>query len=402
MPVPSRTAVASGRLIMRTLSKVLTVSSIALFGFAGFAGCGDSSASKMCNALAKKAEQCSDDKDDKDSSKSGAMIAACVAMVEKDPEIKAEVAGSYECTKKESCDEFKQCEKDRRQKRRLDKLVKGKPSKIEDDCRYLDKKMITPEVTKACSAALAHNITEASKEGAKVKCWELKRLTKRYGNDEQKKKTESICAKAESAKALAKLKENADDPAKLAQQCSYTSEKKFTDDVKKLCASALTHYETKIKKATASGEKLKYDVCYRANSLAKKFGAKREAEMKEVCGASKAAVEIKKAMDKAAASITDGKGQIPYECRWALRTLNKLKDSDWKKAQATALIKKCYVDAALPMILKRDSKYRCDYMVRTWLETASKHKLLATHPELLKALQKHQKCEKQIQTALKP
>ncbi len=380
----------------------MRTSSITILAFVAVsiaaAGCGDSAAQKMCKALAKKAEQCGDDDFEKD--KKDALVAACVALVERDKESREELKAQMPCTKKDSCKEYKACRSDQMAKRRAAKIAEGKPEDIADDCRWLDKDKVTDGVKKACAAALVHELDKASKKDAKVDCYDLNELSKRYGAAADKARTKKICDGIESAKAVAELTKVAGNPMELAKKCDYMSKDKFSEPVKKMCGPALDKLAKMVDEGTNALKKVEFDVCYRAKSLAKKFGAARHTAVKEACAVNDEADDVKQALDKARANIAAKKPSIPYGCESTLKDLAKLKDSEWKTKQTAALIKTCYVELGVVVAENaKQSKYTCPFRVEEVIKAAKTHKLLAGNEALVTALNKHATCKKQIAAA---
>lgn len=369
---------------------------------AGAAACDDdsptSSAGTMCNALADQAVKC-DKKFKKDKRK--ALVASCIAMAENDKEYRERIVGLYECTKKDSCEAADECRKAAREKRQINKILTGKPADIEGDCRYLNKKLINPEVKTACGKAVVYALEQAAKGGEEVKCWRLKDLTKRYGSDAQQKQAEKVCAAAKSKALLDELNKLKDKPDELAKQCDYARPDRLSAEVKKLCAGALDGLLHIVARSTASGEKSDYRTCYRAKSLAKKLGTKQD-EVKKACDANELAAQVKRAMGRVKEYIAAKQKHLPYDCRYTLRKLDKIPDSEWKTKTRDALIKACYVDLAVVVIENTAPRRYCAFGVRSVIKAAAEHKLFAKYPQLLEALNKHPKCAAEIQKAQRP
>lgn len=383
---------------MRLAIQIFTVSSFAL---AGLVACGSdgSSPAGMCSAMVEKAIKCEGLKEEK----RAAYTASCTAMAENDEETREQFKAMSDCLKKDSCDEYKSCSRAVRKKRRLAKIAKGKASEIADDCSFIKDEDVTDEIKKSCKAALAYALENPKKskdEKDKLSCWGLERLAKKFGDDGDKKKAKEVCAIIESARLTDELKKLKDKPEELAKKCDYARVDKLSAEVKKLCEPALTAVIDQIEKATAAGTEVKFQVCYRATSLAKKFGDDMEKKAKAACEANRVVERVKKAIDKAKAESTAGAKRIPFECRWAMRDLEKMPDSEWKTKTINSVLDACYVQLAIVMAEKVESKYFCNYNLKQAITTAGKYKLLAKHPNLAAAFQKHPKCERDLKAAM--
>lgn len=195
--------------------------------------CGGSDTEAMCKAVVNKEAQCDKHFDKKDTDK---MVAVCVAFVDKDDDMKAEIKAEHECAKKDSCADFKACKNAARDKKRLEKLAKEEDlAKRADKCEMLSAKVLSDKAKKVCEPGMKHweaEIKKAADTGAKLKvslCFTAERLAKKF-SDKRAAGVKALCAQVEAAHQVKQAVDKSAAEVKKAKpslpfECSYGAKK---------------------------------------------------------------------------------------------------------------------------------------------------------------------------------
>ena len=89
-----------------------------------------------------------------------------------------------------------------------------------------------------------------------------------------------------------------------------------------------------------------------------------------------AADDVKQAVTEAQRAVANQVAKVPFKCGWSLGKLEKLKSSEWAKAQVSKLARACYVGVGQFVLQARVEKMRvCEFEVRKVLDGLRKYDL---------------------------
>ena len=151
--------------------------------------------------------------------------------------------------------------------------------------------------------------------------------------------------------------------------------------VKSLCdalpGKAIVVLEAELKSMRDEGKVEKFFTrCFDLKEFSKHVGEGAVASAKTLCSEVDASRAAKKALDAATRNLADRKPQIPFDCGYVLKQLEKL-ESPWSKAKHAAVARKCYVELGkLVMEMKVPTmKYGCEFNVKKVYNAVVQYKL---------------------------
>jgi hypothetical protein len=172
----------------------------------------------------------------------------------------------------------------------------------------------------------------------------------KYATDDYKEseKLEEACEEV-FATAVPKLLEKPEAMEDLEQDCQYRGEVKDASPAfAKACADAATGMlEAKKTAAQALRDKGEddYSTCSRLKELAATVGGDAQTQAEALCNEVSAAPRIKSALDSAKAAISSRSTSVPYDCTYALSSLDSVQpETAWAKARREELVRTCWVE----------------------------------------------------------
>lgn len=322
---------------------------VALSLAAGGGGCGNE-----CEAIAEKMLECSENKPE--GIDKGQLEAACELMMSSD-EGKKELAAEAKCAKLKTCDEYNKC----------------------------------------MGGARAEQAAErVAKEAADGK-WEDALMSCRINVDEYKTndKLKSTCDDVFKKGIPALIAAGKGDDA--MSSCRYSDDlleasAAFKEACGKAAGGAL---EDAKKKAMEFRDKGKDDfgTCSDLKELAEKAGGDNVKLAEQLCGEMKFAERAAKGIESAKANITAKKGDLPFECKYAMEGYDEMTEkSEWVEKRVAEVLKTCYIELGKVLIEVELPKARiCGFQIRNLREAADKRQLKGKDPAFDEALAKTDK-----------
>ncbi len=286
---------------------------------------------------------------------------------------KKELKPMLDCTKHSSCDKYKSCVKKAYKKMRKAEASKNKAAlgkKVAAMAAKKDWKSLLSE----CSMAKDDLSAEAKKT-----C------------------TAGQLAFIQAGLVKGSTKKQID---KVLSWCNYSKADILSEEGKKACKKGLkVHYDRLAAEALKIRDngpyKSTFKLRYALKNAAKKLGADTIAKATELASDIEVAATLHDALTAVKKVQKSGKVSIPFNCSYALKKVEKVKQTAFVKGRKAVLIKACYITLGKPVLekmLKARRKY-CSYHAGKVYKAVVKYQL--KDPAIDELIEKTQKvCDK--------